>query len=100
MCLFELGLLVITDAAQETLNHLGIKPLALITRHRKGDWGDVPHETNRANQHALRRGGGLHSSYLLGTQIVRVMTHPQRSRTMICLPSEVALYTSLFSQEH
>ena len=86
---FELGQLVITDAAQAVLTALGIKPLQLISRHRRQDWGDLPHESKQANQLALCVGGDLHSSYTLGTHIVCITTNPQRSMTTILLVSEV-----------
>jgi hypothetical protein len=86
---FELGQIVITDAAQEVLTALGIKPLQLISRHRKQDWGDLPHEAKQANHIALSVGGALHSSYTLGTHVVCVTTNPQRSLTTILLVSEM-----------
>jgi hypothetical protein len=86
---FELGQIVITDAAQEVLTALGIKPLQLISRHRRQDWGDLPHESQQANQRALHKGGALHSSYTLGTHVICVTTNPQRSLTTILLVSEV-----------
>ena len=89
MTSFELGQIVITDAAQAVLTALGIKPLQLISRHRRQDWGDVPHESKQANQRALREGGALHSSYTLGTHVICVTTNPQRSLTTILLADEV-----------
>ena len=96
MTSFELGQIVITDAAQAVLTTVGIAPLQLIARYRKKEWG----ETKQANQRALRVGGALHATYSLDTHVVCIFTNPQRSLTSILLPSEVALYTSLFSQEH
>ena len=100
MTSFELGQIVITDAAQAVLTTEGIAPLQLIARYRKKDWGKLSHDAKQANQHALRVGGGLHATYSLDTHVVCIFTNPQRSLTSILLPSEVALYTSLFSQEH
>ena len=39
MTSFELGQIVITDAAQAVLTTEGIAPLQLIARYRKKDWG-------------------------------------------------------------
>jgi hypothetical protein len=89
MISFELGQLVITDGAQAVLTTLGMTPLQLISRHRKHDWGDVPHESKQANQRALREGGALHSSYTLGTHVICVTTNLQRSLTTILLADEV-----------
>ena len=86
---FELGQIVITDAAQAVLTTMKIEPLQLIARHRRKEWGDLPHEAKQANHIALSVGGALHSSYTLGTHVVCVMTNPQRSLTTILLASEV-----------
>jgi len=100
MTSFELGQIVITDAAQAVLTTVGIAPLQLIARYRKKDWGNLSHDAKQANQHAQRVGGALHATYSLDNHVVCIFTNPQRSLTSILLPSEVALYTSLFSQEH
>ena len=92
---FELGQLVITDEAQDILNIVGMKPLALIARHRKGDWGDIAHEAKRANQIALIVGGALTSSYTLGTHTVCVVTNQERSLTTILLHQDTPV---LFTQ--
>jgi hypothetical protein len=94
---FELGQIVITDAAQAVLTTMEIEPLQLIARHRRKDWGDLPHEAKQANHIALSVGGALHSSYTLGAHVVCVTTNPQRSMTTILLANEVASHTSLFS---
>jgi hypothetical protein len=86
---FELGQIVITDAAQAVLTTMEIESLQLIARHRKHDWGDVPHESKQGNQRTLREGGALHSSYTLGTHVICVTTNPQRSLTTILLADEV-----------
>jgi hypothetical protein len=90
---FELGQIVITDAAQAVLTTMEIEPLQLIARHRRKEWGDLPHEAKQANHIALSVGGALHSSYTLGTHIVCVTTNPQRSLTTILLADEVASRT-------
>jgi hypothetical protein len=90
---FELGQIVITDAAQAVLTTMEIEPLQLIARHRRKEWGDLPHEAKQANQLALCVGGELHSSYTLGTQVICITTNPQRSLTTILLDNEVASHT-------
>jgi hypothetical protein len=89
MTSFELGQIVITDAAQAVLTTMDIEPLQLIARHRRKDWGDLPHEAKQANHIALSVGGALHSSYTLGAHVVCITTNPQRSLTTILLVSEV-----------
>jgi hypothetical protein len=88
---FELGQIVITDAAQAVLTTMKIEPLQLIARHRRKEWGDLPHEAKQANHIALSVGGALHSSYKLGAHVVCVTTNPQRSMTTILLADEVVL---------
>jgi hypothetical protein len=88
---FELGQIVITDAAQAVLTTMEIEPLQLIARHRRKDWGDLPHEAKQANHIALSVGGALHSSYTLGAHVVCITTNPQRSMTTIWLDDEVVL---------
>lgn len=90
MTSFELGQIVITDAAQAVLTTMAIEPLQLIARHRKEEWGDLPHDAKQANHIALSVGGALHSSYTLGANVVCVTTNPQRSLTTILLANEVA----------
>ncbi len=93
MTSFELGQIVITDAAQAVLTTEGIAPLQLIARYRKKDWGNLSHDAKQANHIALSMGGALHSSYTLGTHIVCVTTNSQRSLTTILLADEVASRT-------
>ena len=89
MTSFELGQIVITDAAQAVLTTMAIEPLQLIARHRKKDWGNLSHDAKQANHIALSVGGALHSSYTLGVHVVCVTTNPQRSMTTIWLADEV-----------
>jgi hypothetical protein len=87
--LFPLGALVSTPGALSALEECGIAPLALITRHAQGDWGDVSPEDAQANLDALSHGDRLLSSYsLAGGTKVWVITEADRSVTAILLPSE------------
>ena len=90
MTSFELGQIVITDAAQAVLTTVEIEPLQLIARHRRKEWRDLPHEAKQANHIALSVGGALHSSYTLGVHVVCVTTNSERSLTTILLADEVA----------
>lgn len=68
MCLFELGLLVITDAAQAVLHSLGLTPSTLIERHRL------------SRQRC--------STFTLGNHTVCIVTNATRSLTTILLSHE------------
>jgi len=86
---FELGVVVATPGALEALGDLNVSPSELVERHASGDWGDVPPEDARENEHALERGFGVMSSYpLSGGVRVWVITEADRSSTCLLLPAE------------
>ena len=67
----------------------GANPTALLSRHSRGDWGDVDPEDRTANDTCLRTGGRILSSYRLDTETkVWVITEADRSSTCILLPEE------------
>lgn len=87
--LFPLGDLVATPGALSALEKNGVVPMRLISRHMKGDWGDVPPDDAAANTNALRIGARLLSSYALpdGARIW-IITEADRSSTTLLLPEE------------
>lgn len=87
--LFPLGDLVATPGALSALENNGVVPMRLISRHMKGDWGDVPPDDAAANTDALRIGARLLSSYTLpdGARIW-IITEADRSSTTLLLPDE------------
>ena len=87
--LFPLGDLVATRGALSVLEKNGVVPMRLVSRHIKGDWGDVPRDDAAANTDALRIGARLLSSYELpdGTRIW-IITEADRSATTLLLPEE------------
>ena len=87
--LFPLGDLVATPGALSVLEKNGVVPMRLISRHMKGDWGDVPPDDAAANTNALRIGARLLSSYALpdGARIW-IITEADRSATTLLLPEE------------
>jgi len=85
----ELGLATITPGALELLGSLEVSPSELLQRHASGDWGDVPPEDVRENEHALEHGFRVMSSYpLSGGVRVWIITERDRSLTTILLPAE------------
>lgn len=87
--LFSLGDLVATPGALNTLEKNGIVPIRLISRHMRGDWGDVPPDDAAANADALRIGARLLSSYTLPDRAcVWIITEADRSATTLLLPEE------------
>ncbi len=92
---FELGPVVCTPAALEALAACGTDPLHLLSRHARGDWGDLCDDDKRANDDALRTGARLMSAYTLPDgQKLWVITDAEidnkhhRQATTFLLPDE------------
>lgn len=86
--LFALGQTVATPGALATMQHLGIIPLALFSRHQCGDWGNLEADDKQANDEALTNGGRILSAYCFETVKLWVITEADRSATTILLPEE------------
>lgn len=86
--LFPLGQLVATPAALATAQTLNISAGTLITRHLKGDWGDLCEEDRQSNNDALTQDGRLFSAYQFEAVTFWVITEADRSATTLLLPSE------------
>ena len=83
------GVLVITPGALAALHTTGEGIQPFLTRHLRGDWGDLDDHDWKENEYSLRRGFRLLSTYALndGTRIW-VITEADRSATTILLPNE------------
>jgi len=81
---FPLGTIVATPAALDRMERHGIHAIDLISRHARGDWGDLDPEDLAANEAALRHGGRLFSAYGLGDQKLWVITEPIVRRRRSC----------------
>ena len=66
---------------------VGMPALALLARHRAGDWGDLGAADTRANDEALAEGGRLLSAYQTAGK-VWVITEWDRSATTVLLPAD------------
>ena len=62
---FDLGPVVATPGALEALGKNQMTGLELLTRHCRGDWGDLDDEDKQANNAALQTGARLLSAYVL-----------------------------------
>jgi hypothetical protein len=84
---FDLGQLVATPNALSVLSHDDI--LAGLSRHVRGDWGELdPHDLN-ANERALKHGGRLFSAYLSTNQVkFWIISECDRSATTVLLPED------------
>ena len=61
--LFQLGRIIATRGAIETMERRGIDYNALLARHVTGDWGDLVEEDKHENELAVKHGQRIHSAY-------------------------------------
>ena len=81
--------MVATPGALESLKVAQQNPVELISRHVKGDWGDLDEEDRQENELSLKQGFRILSAYTLPTGVkVWIITEADRSSTTILLPSE------------
>ena len=85
---FGLGAVVATPGALAILASGGVAPSALLTRHARGDWGDLDAFDRRANDRALKTGERLFSSYETPAGKVWTITEWDRSSTCILRPED------------
>jgi hypothetical protein len=89
MARFLPGQIVATPGALRALELAGENPLAFLSRHLAGDWGEVDEHDRAENELSLERGFRILSAYTLsdGTRIW-VITAADRSATTFLLPEE------------
>jgi hypothetical protein len=86
---FEMGQLVMTPGADETLRTAQQVPLEFLVRHKNGDWGELPEEDVRENAWSLAHGARLFSAYTTRTEEkLWVITEGDRSVTTLLLPED------------
>ncbi len=86
---FQLGKIVATPGALQTLDEAGCTPLELLRRHVAGDWGDLDDEDQEANERALLDGSRIFSAYVLSSgEKLYVITEADRSSTCVLRPDE------------
>jgi hypothetical protein len=83
---FELGQVVITPNALESLKHADV--CQALARHQSGDWGEVCPEDRAENELSLREGFRLLSVYRSGPVKFWVITEADRSSTCVLLPED------------
>ena len=83
---FPYGRLVATRRVVDELDGLTIS--RLLTRHLHCDWGDVCDEDWKINDHAVKNGSRLLSSYQVGGEKVFIITEWDRSVTTILFADE------------
>lgn len=85
---FPLGQTVATPGALEWLADHELTPFHLLARHARGDFGDLMAADVQANLDALKHGGRIFSSYIVGGDKVWVITEADRSSTCVLMASE------------
>ena len=87
--LFPAGQIVATPAALALLEQANQSPLEFLSRHLRGDWGDLCQEDKTENELSLKHGFRLMSSYQV-TDIEKlwIITEADRSVTTLLLPAD------------
>src|SRR5882672_8472009 len=86
---FPLGHLYATPGVIQAVVTAGDNVFPYLTRHARGDWGEVNEYDWRANDAALRSGTRLLSAYRLRDSTrIWIVTEADRSGTTILLPDE------------
>jgi len=84
---FPLGQLVATPNALRLVSQADIQ--TALTRHVRGDWGDLDAHDTRANNQALEHGGRLLSAYNAANgTCFWIITEADRSATTVLLPGD------------
>lgn len=84
---FPLGRLFTTPGALEVLGGWE-QVLLLLSRHVRGDWGEVCADDRAANEQALQNGERLLSAYTVNGKRVWIITEADRSATTVLLAEE------------
>ena len=87
--LFPPGRLVATPGALALLEQINKSPLEFLSRHLRGDWGDLCQEDKTENELSLKYGFRLMSSYeVTDNEKIWIITEADRSVTTLLLPED------------
>ena len=87
--LFPPGRIVATPGALALLEEANKSPSEFLSRHLRGDWGDLCQEDKTENELSLKHGFRLLSSYpITDSDTLWIITEADRSVTTLLLPSE------------
>jgi hypothetical protein len=87
--LFPVGQIVATPGALALLEQSNKSPLEFVSRHLRGDWGELCREDKTENELSLKHGFRLMRSYkVTDTEMIWIITEADRSVTTLLLPSE------------
>ena len=96
---FDLGRIVVKEDAAFVLARAGQDADFFLAKHAAGDWGE---EDAVQNEHGLREGSLLWSSYrtLRGQPLVVITFLDRRETVLFCPPSSVVNYIPLPDMVH
>jgi hypothetical protein len=87
--LFSPGRIVATPGALALLEEAQKSAAEFLSRHLRGDWGDLCQEDKAENELSLEHGFRLLSSYpITDTDNLWIITEADRSVTTLLLPAE------------
>ena len=87
--LFPLGNVYLTVGAQEALEESSQQPFEFLSRHQKGDWGDLCEDDKKENELSVKEGFRILSSYLTSRgEKLWCITEASRESTTLLLPEE------------
>jgi hypothetical protein len=87
--LFSPGRIVATPGALALLEDAQKSPSEFLSRHLRGDWGNVCQDDKTENELSLKHGFRLLSSYpIADSDTLWIITEADRSVTTLLLPSE------------
>ncbi|HZC22341.1 MAG TPA: hypothetical protein VE866_03310 [Candidatus Binatia bacterium] len=87
--LFPPGQIVATPGALRLLEQAKRSPVEFLSRHLRGDWGDLCQEDKTENELSLKHGFRIISSYQVSeTEKLWIISEADRSVTTLLLPAE------------
>jgi len=87
--LFPPGQIVATPGALRMLEQAKRSPVEFLSRHFRGDWGDLCQEDKTENELSLKHGFRIISSYQVNeTEKLWIISEADRSATTLLLPGE------------
>ena len=87
--LFSSGRIVATPGALALLEEAKRSPSEFLSRHLRGDWGELCQEDKTENELSLKHGFRLLSSYqVTDRNKIWIITEADRSVTTLLLPEE------------
>ncbi len=89
MTKFSLGKIAATPGALQALEEAQQRPKEFLSRHQRGDWGELDPQDRQENEFSLQHGFRLLSAYRTNKGVqLWVITEADRSVTTLLLPKE------------